>query len=206
MTAIAILISSPNLSSQYRSSVLDEIENSGSFAPLFPFQPTHSAPNNLTNVRTWPGTVDEIAGNAGFISVQGDDFVDGQGRKMSKSLGNFFTVRDVAEQFGYEPIRFLMISCQYRSPINYSFDAIAQCKASLERLYTCRDNLDFALKNAAEGGEAPEFLAKYKQPNMLTPICECIVKAIIRLCSRNRLSKERVLVEALMCPPSIGLS
>ena len=74
--------------------------------------------------------------------------------KMSKSLGNFFTVRDVAEQFGYEPIRYLMISCQYRSPINYSFDAIAQCKASLERLYTCRNNLDFALKNAVdEAGE-----------------------------------------------------
>ncbi len=70
--------------------------------------------------------------------------------KMSKSLGNFFTVRDVAEQYGYEPIRYLMISCQYRSPINYSFDAIAQCKASLERLYTCRNNLDFALKNAVE--------------------------------------------------------
>ena len=74
--------------------------------------------------------------------------------KMSKSLGNFFTVRDVAEQFGYEPIRYLMISCQYRSPINYSFDAIEQCKASLERLYTCRDNLDFALQNAKdEAGE-----------------------------------------------------
>ncbi len=70
--------------------------------------------------------------------------------KMSKSLGNFFTVRDVAEQFGYEPIRFLMISCQYRSPINYSFDAIEQCKASLERMYTCRDNLDFALQNASD--------------------------------------------------------
>ena len=74
--------------------------------------------------------------------------------KMSKSLGNFFTVRDVAEQFGYEPIRYLMISCQYRSPINYSFDAIEQCRASLERLYTCRDNLDFALQNAKdEAGE-----------------------------------------------------
>ena len=70
--------------------------------------------------------------------------------KMSKSLGNFFTVRDVAEQFGYEPIRLLMLSCQYRSPINYSFDAIEQCRASLERLYTCRSNLDFALKNAVE--------------------------------------------------------
>ena len=74
--------------------------------------------------------------------------------KMSKSLGNFFTVRDVAEQFGYEPIRFLMLSCQYRSPINYSFDAIEQCRASLERMYTCRGNLDFALKNAVdEAGE-----------------------------------------------------
>ncbi len=70
--------------------------------------------------------------------------------KMSKSLGNFFTVRDVANQYGYEPIRYLMISCQYRSPINYSFDAIEQCKSSLERLYTCRDNLDFALKNAKD--------------------------------------------------------
>ncbi|MBP9989714.1 MAG: cysteine--tRNA ligase [Ruminococcus sp.] len=71
--------------------------------------------------------------------------------KMSKSLGNFFTVRDVAEKYGYEPIRYLMISSHYRSPINYSVDIIEQCKASLNRLYTCRDNLDFALENAAEG-------------------------------------------------------
>ena len=73
--------------------------------------------------------------------------------KMSKSLGNFFTVRDVAQQFGYEPIRMLMISSQYRSPINYSYDAIEQCKTSLERLYTCRDNLDFALQNAKDDGD-----------------------------------------------------
>lgn len=81
--------------------------------------------------------------------------------KMSKSLGNFFTVRDVAEQFGYEPIRLLMISSQYRSPINYSYDAIEQCRASLERLYTCRDNLDFALQNAvdAAGGKDAEITA-----------------------------------------------
>ena len=75
--------------------------------------------------------------------------------KMSKSLGNFFTVRDVAEKYGYEPIRYLMISSQYRSPINYSVDIIEQCKASLVRLYTCRDNLDFAIENA-EAGEATE--------------------------------------------------
>lgn len=70
--------------------------------------------------------------------------------KMSKSLGNFFTVRDVAEKYGYEPIRYLMISSQYRSPINYSVDIIEQCKASLQRLYTCRDNLDFAIQNGAD--------------------------------------------------------
>ncbi|MBQ2813138.1 MAG: cysteine--tRNA ligase, partial [Clostridia bacterium] len=77
--------------------------------------------------------------------------------KMSKSLGNFFTVRDVAEKYGYEPIRYLMISSHYRSPINYSVDVIEQCKASLERLYTCRNNLDFALENAAVGELDNEF-------------------------------------------------
>ena len=75
----------------------------------------------------------------GYINV--DD------RKMSKSLGNFFTVREIAEKFGYEPIRYLMISAHYRRPINYSTDVIEQCRSSLERLYTCRDNLDFAIAN-----------------------------------------------------------
>ena len=81
--------------------------------------------------------------------------------KMSKSLGNFFTVRDVAEKYGYEPIRFLMISSHYRSPINYSTDIIEQCKASLARLYTCRDSLDFALENAAEGEADSDILEMF---------------------------------------------
>ena len=81
--------------------------------------------------------------------------------KMSKSLGNFFTVRDVAEKYGYAPIRFLMISSHYRSPINYSTDIIEQCKASLARLYTCRDSLDFALENAAEGEADSDILAMF---------------------------------------------
>lgn len=71
--------------------------------------------------------------------------------KMSKSLGNFFTVRDVAEKYGYEPVRYFLISSHYRSPINYNTEIIEQCKASLERLYTCRNNLDFALENAVDG-------------------------------------------------------
>ena len=90
-------------------------------------------------------------------------FINVDNHKMSKSLGNFFTVRDVAEKYGYEPIRYMMVSCQYRSPINYSYEVIEQAKNSLERLYTCRDNIDFALKNAKDGGEAPKFIEKRKQ-------------------------------------------
>ena len=81
--------------------------------------------------------------------------------KMSKSLGNFFTVREVAEKYGYEPIRYLMISSHYRSPINYSVDIIEQCKASLTRLYTCRDSIDFALKNAADGEASADVLEMF---------------------------------------------
>ena len=88
----------------------------------------------------------------GFITVDNE--------KMSKSKGNFFTVRDVAKQFGYEPIRLLMISCHYRSPINYSYDSLMQCKASLTRLHTCRDSLDFNLKSASSKGSVTEAIAK----------------------------------------------
>ncbi len=90
-------------------------------------------------------------------------FINVDNHKMSKSLGNFFTVRDVAEKYGYEPIRYLMISSQYRGPINYSVDIIEQGKNALERLYTCRNNIDFALQSAAEGGEIPSFIDERKQ-------------------------------------------
>lgn len=68
--------------------------------------------------------------------------------KMSKSLGNFKTVREIADVYGYEVIRYFLISSHYRSPINYNLEIIEQCKAALERLYTCRESLDFAVKNA----------------------------------------------------------
>lgn len=68
--------------------------------------------------------------------------------KMSKSLGNFKTVREIAAVYGYEVIRYFLISSHYRSPINYNLEIIEQCKSALERLYTCRESLDFAIKNA----------------------------------------------------------
>ncbi len=75
-------------------------------------------------------------------------YINVDNRKMSKSLGNFFTVRDVAEQYGYEPIRYLMIASHYRSPINYNVEVIEQNVRALERLYTCRDGIEFTMKNA----------------------------------------------------------
>ncbi len=76
-------------------------------------------------------------------------YINVDNRKMSKSLGNFFTVRDVAAQVGYEPIRYLMISSHYRSPINYSADILEQGVRALERLYNCREGIDFAQRGAA---------------------------------------------------------
>lgn len=70
--------------------------------------------------------------------------------KMSKSLGNFKTVREIANAYGYEVIRYFLISAHYRTPINYNLEIVEQCKSSLERLYTCRDSLDFAIKNAVD--------------------------------------------------------
>lgn len=79
----------------------------------------------------------------GFITINNE--------KMSKSLGNFFSVREVAEKFGYEPIRMMMLASHYRSPLNYSYDVVEQNKAALTRLYTCLENLEFVAKNAPAG-------------------------------------------------------
>ena len=69
----------------------------------------------------------------GFINVNNE--------KMSKSAGNFFTVRDIVKQFDYEVIRFFMLSAHYRSPINFSAELLEQSKNALERIYNCLDNL-----------------------------------------------------------------
>ena len=78
----------------------------------------------------------------GFINIDNE--------KMSKSLGNFFTVRDILKEYDAEDVRMFMLSAQYRSPINFSRDMIAQAHASLQRLYTARDNMEFLRKNAPD--------------------------------------------------------
>ena len=77
-------------------------------------------------------------------------------KKMSKSAGNFFLVRDAAAKYGYKAVRFFLLSSQYRSPINYTEDTLLQSKAAVERLQNCLGNIDFAEKNAAGGYSAEE--------------------------------------------------
>ncbi|MBQ7486894.1 MAG: cysteine--tRNA ligase [Clostridia bacterium] len=84
----------------------------------------------------------------GFINVDNE--------KMSKSAGNFFTVRDIAKDFDLEAVRMFMLSAHYRSPINFSREMIEQAKASLDRLYTAKDNYEFLLKFAGDGELRPE--------------------------------------------------
>lgn len=74
-------------------------------------------------------------------------------KKMSKSAGNFFMVRDLSDKYGYEPIRFMLLSVHYRSQLNYTIEVIESCKAALQRLYTCRDSME-RVKSAAKDGEA----------------------------------------------------
>jgi cysteinyl-tRNA synthetase len=69
-------------------------------------------------------------------------------KKMSKSAGNFFLVRDAAGKYGYKAVRFFLLSSHYRSPINYSDDILLQASAAVERLTNCLINIDFAAKNA----------------------------------------------------------
>ena len=79
----------------------------------------------------------------GFISIDN--------RKMSKSLGNFFTVREAADVYGYENIRMFMLMSHYRSPLNYSGEILMQAKGALERLKTARVNLQFLMENGDNG-------------------------------------------------------
>lgn len=92
-------------------------------------------------------------------------FINVDNQKMSKSLGNFFTVRDVAKIYPYEVIRFFMLSAHYRSPINYSADILEQAKNGLERIQNSMDNLNFMLGSVDNPVEAD---LESKKENLLT--------------------------------------
>lgn len=77
-------------------------------------------------------------------------FLNIDNRKMSKSLGNFFTVREIGEKYDLQVLRFFMLSAHYRSPLNFSADLMEASKTSLERIITAVDNLKFLVGNAED--------------------------------------------------------
>lgn len=79
-------------------------------------------------------------------------YININNQKMSKSLGNFFTVRDIRQQFDLEVLRFFLLSVHYRSPVNFSLELMEQAKAGLDRLYNARDTW----KDYAGAGETSQ--------------------------------------------------
>jgi cysteinyl-tRNA synthetase len=86
-------------------------------------------------------------------------YINIDNRKMSKSAGNFFTVRDILKEYDAEVIRLFMLSAHYRSPINFSKELMTQAQAGLERLYNCKENLEF-LAGKVQDGKAEEDMVK----------------------------------------------
>lgn len=83
-------------------------------------------------------------------------YINIDNKKMSKSLGNFFTVRDISKQFDLEVVRLFMLSAHYRNPVNFSKELLEQAKSSLERLYNARDNAQYLMENTIERKQEPE--------------------------------------------------
>lgn len=75
-------------------------------------------------------------------------FLNIDNKKMSKSAGNFFTVRDISEKYDLQVLRFFMLSAHYRSPLNFSADLMEAAKNGYERIVTCVANLNYLLEKA----------------------------------------------------------
>ncbi len=93
----------------------------------------------------------ECANNKPFARYwMHNGYINIDNKKMSKSLGNFKTVRDIREHYDSEVIRFFMLSAHYRNPINFSDKLMESAKSSVERVYVCLDRLNFLLENAED--------------------------------------------------------
>ena len=78
-------------------------------------------------------------------------FLNIDNRKMSKSLGNFFTVREISEKYDLQVLRFFMLNAHYRSPLNFSAELMESSKNALERIRNAVSNLSFLMESAPEG-------------------------------------------------------
>ena len=82
-------------------------------------------------------------------------YINVDNQKMSKSLGNFFTVREISKLFDLEVVRLFMLSAHYRNPVNFSKELLEQAKSALERLYNARNNAEYLLENAQVQKQSP---------------------------------------------------
>ncbi|HIV53324.1 MAG TPA: cysteine--tRNA ligase [Candidatus Mediterraneibacter norwichensis] len=95
-------------------------------------------------------------------------FLNIDNRKMSKSLGNFFTVREIGEKYDLQVLRFFMLSAHYRSPLNFSAELMEAAKSGLERIITAADNLKFLMTNAKSDVMSEEEEQRYETSAQFT--------------------------------------
>ena len=115
----------------------DEIDiHAGGEDLIFPHHENEIAQSEAANGKTFA----RYWMHNGFLNIDN--------KKMSKSLGNFFTVREVAEKYDLQVLRFFMLSAHYRSPLNFSAELMEASKNGLERIVNAADNLKFLMGNA----------------------------------------------------------
>ena len=88
-------------------------------------------------------------------------FLNIDNRKMSKSLGNFFTVREISEKYDLQVLRFFMLSAHYRSPLNFSADLMESARSGLNRIVTAAENLKFLIGSAGSAAMTAEEQEKF---------------------------------------------
>ena len=108
----------------------------------------------------------------GFIRIDSE--------KMSKSLGNFFTIREVLEQYQAEVIRYFMLTSQYRSPLNYSNQQLDSAKASLDRIYRAIRGLDTQNIGAADHPQASQNFHTAMQDDFNTPLALSVLFGLVK--------------------------
>ncbi len=114
----------------------------------------------------FPHHENEIAQSEGATGKQfakywmHNGYININNEKMSKSLGNFFTVRDIAKEFDLETVRFFILNAHYRSPINFSRELVESAASSLQRIYNAKNNLDYLLKQDTSDKEASQQISE----------------------------------------------
>ncbi len=104
--------------------------------------------------------------------------------KMSKSLGNFFTIREVLEKFNPEVVRYLMVASQYRSSIDYSDASLKEAKTALERLYTALRG-----QEVADSYQATDYTARFEEAmhdDFNTPVALSVLFELVRELNKAR--------------------